>query len=321
MRRYLILLLVAMSTLPVLAQQTAQYSQYMFNGLYINPAYAGYREALNLHSYYRTQWTNMPGAPRTLALAADMTAANDNVGLGLNLMSDRIGLENRVYVYANYAYRLRTGWNPENRLALGIGLGVIHSSFDNQNIRLGEDPESVSIENSFLPDARIGAHYSSNSFFAGIGVDNLISRLIFNSNGSRTSIPPITQYYLNVGGILPLSSGVLFKPSMLVKNANNADSRALTGDFNAAVIFAEQFTVGASYRTALSNGTSAASGLARRNSAIALVEFVTAGQFRIGYSYDYPLGTTLNNVGSTHEISLGYSLSRGTERVRTPRFF
>src|SRR5690606_7743198 len=99
--------------------------------LYINPAYAGYRGPLNLHTYYRSQWTGMPDGPRTLALAADMRTASDNVGLGFNLMSDRVGLEKRIYAYANYAYRLRVGWDPEDRLAFGIGIGVIHSAFDN----------------------------------------------------------------------------------------------------------------------------------------------------------------------------------------------
>lgn len=320
MKKIFVLLLTVIATLPAFAQQVAQYSQYMFNALYINPAYAGYRGPVNLHTYYRSQWTGMPDGPRTMALAADMRTASDNVGLGVNLMSDRVGLEKRVYAYANYAYRLRVGWDPEDRLAFGLGLGVIHSAWDNAGMRTG-DPEPMNIENSFLPDARFGIHYSNNRFFAGVGLDNLISRLIFNEGNGSTRVPPVTQYYFNAGGIIPFDSDILFKPSVLLKNANNAGHRAWTSDLNAAVIFADQFTFGVSYRTALSSGRTLSSDLARPNSIIALAEFVAAGQFRVGYSFDYALNKMHNQVGSTHEISLGYSLSRGTQRVRTPRYF
>ncbi|MBK1441896.1 PorP/SprF family type IX secretion system membrane protein [Parapedobacter sp. ISTM3] len=320
MKKIFFLLLTTFFVLPTVAQQVAQYSQYMFNALYINPAYAGYRGPANLHTYYRSQWTGMPDGPRTLALAADMRAANDNMGLGFNLMSDRVGLEKRIYAYANYAYRLRVGWDPEDRLAFGLGLGVIHSAYDNAGVRTG-DPEPLNIENSFLPDARFGVHYSNNRFFAGVGVDNLISRLIFNENNGSTRIPPVTQYYINAGGIVPFASDILFKPSVLVKSAHNSAGRGWVSDLNAAVIFAEQFTFGVSYRTALSSGRNLSNDLARPNSVIALAEFVAAGQFRIGYSFDYALNKLHNQVGSTHEISLGYSLIKGTQRVRTPRYF
>lgn len=320
MKKIFFLVLMAAFAAPVAAQQVAQYSQYMFNALYINPAYAGYRGPVNLHAYYRSQWTGMPDGPRTMALAADMRTASDNVGLGFNLMSDRVGLEKRIYAYANYAYRLRVGWDPEDRLAFGIGIGVIHSAFDNAAWEPG-DAEPISLESSFLPDARFGVHYSNNTFFAGIGVDNLISQLFFNDDASSAKMPPITQYYINVGGIVPMTNDILLKPSVLVKNANNAGNRAWTADLNAAAIFAEQFTFGVSYRTALASGKKLSNSLRRANSIIALAEFVAGGQFRIGYSFDYALNKLHNQVGSTHEISLGYTINRGTQRVRTPRYF
>lgn len=320
MKRIFFIALITVFAVPAVGQQVAQYSQYMFNALYINPAYAGYRGPVNLHTYYRSQWTDMPDGPRTLALAADMRSSSDNVGLGFNLMSDRVGLEKRIYAYANYAYRLRVGWDPEDRLAFGIGIGVIHSAFDNASWK-PTDAEPISLENSFLPDARFGIHYSNNTFFAGVGVDNLISQLFFDDDASSAKMPPITQYYLNVGGIVPLTTDMLLKPSVLVKNANNAGNRAWTTDLNAAVIFAEQFTFGVSYRTALSSGKKLSSSLSRPNSIIALAEFVAGGQFRVGYSFDYALSKLHNQVGGTHEISLGYTIHKGTQRVRTPRYF
>lgn len=320
MKKFFFLLLISALTAPVFAQQVAQYSQYMFNALYINPAYAGYRDGINLHSYYRAQWTGMPDGPQTLAFAADMRTGNDNVGLGLNVMSDRVGLEKRIFAYANYAYRLQVGWDPEDRLAFGLGLGVIHAAHDNARVRTN-DPEPLFIENTFLPDARFGIHYSNQRFFAGIGLDNLISRLIFNENNTSTRIPPVTQFYITGGGIIPFANDILFRPTFRVKNAHNSATRAWTADINAAVIFAEQFTIGVSYRTALSAGQNVAEDLARPNSVIAVAEFVAAERFRIGYSFDYALNKIHTHTGSTHEISLGYSFLKGNQRMRTPRYF
>src|SRR5690606_10117761 len=221
MKRVLLLVLICGSFATVQAQQVGQYSQYMFNSLYINPAYAGYRGPTHLHTYYRSQWTDMDGGPRTFALAADMRTKSDRVGLGLNLVNDKIGLEKRLYAYANYAYRLRLSDNPEERLSFGIGVGIIHSAFDNTSI-ITESPEAVYIENTTLPDARFGIHYSNDDFFVGIGMDNLISRLVFNSGNTVNKFPPVTQYYFNAGGIVKLDSDFLLKPTLLVKNADNA---------------------------------------------------------------------------------------------------
>ena len=112
------------------AQQDAQFSQYMFNGVYINPAYAGYKEELNLHTFYRNQWTGIKGAPKTASVAVDAIANEGNVGLALQVASDKIGAMGSLSAYASYAYRLRVGYNESSRLAFGVGLGVIQNSID-----------------------------------------------------------------------------------------------------------------------------------------------------------------------------------------------
>lgn len=300
------------------AQQNAQYSQYMFHGLYINPAYSGYKGDLNLHSYYRTQWTNMDGGPRTLALAADMLTNNEKVGLGLNIVGDRVGGERMTSAYLNYAYKLRLNDAGTQNLSLGIGAGMLFSSYDNAGI-ITDQPEAVALESMFLPDMRFGVHYSTPTFFAGLGVDNMIASLVFNDE--KASLQPVMHYYLHTGTLIPMNADILFKPSVLLKSASRSDGRALTGDINAAFIFGERITGGLSYRTALSSGTGSTSNLPKRNSMIVLAEFVSNSNFRIGYSFDYPLSSTINNLGGTHEISLGYSIAKQRVRERTPRFF
>ncbi len=312
------LVLTVISTMTVLAQQNAQYSQYMFHGLYINPAYAGYKGDLNLHSYYRTQWTNMDGGPRTLAFAADMATNNDRVGLGFNIVNDRVGGERRTASYLNYAYRLQLEETGTRRLSFGIGAGIVHGSYDNSGIITG-DPEPLTLESMFLPDVRIGVFYHSPLFFAGAGAENLLSSVVFNDN--KRSIQPSRHYFVQAGGLIPLAHDFLFKPSTLLKTANNPENQAWTLDLNAAVLIAESVTVGASYRTGWLTGDDAMKGLSGRNSVIALAEFAARNNIRVGYSFDYPLSSTMNNLGGTHEISIGYSIIKQGIRERTPRFF
>lgn len=302
------------------AQQSTQYSQYMFNGLYINPAYAGYREALNINTYYRSQWTGIPGGPQTMAFAIDGPTNNDRMGLGFNIIHDKLGNERNFSLYANYAYRLQMSDDASQNLAFGLGVGFLNSGFDNSKVITG-DLEAIDIPNTFLPDVRFGVYYSSLTFFAGIGADNLLSTMVFNGKNNADGLPPVLQYYLNVGGIIPLSSDILLKPSTLVKGAERGDNRALTVDLNTAFIFSERFTIGASYRSALRNTSSLAENLPKPNSIIGLIEVLATNNLRVGYSFDYSLNKIQNYTGGTHEISVGYTLDRKRRRVRTPRYF
>ncbi|RYD95847.1 MAG: type IX secretion system membrane protein PorP/SprF, partial [Sphingobacteriales bacterium] len=123
MKKVFILFTLIVLTQMVRGQQDAQYSQYMFNGVYINPAYAGYKEQLNLHSFYRNQWTGIKGAPKSASLAVDAIANDGNVGLAFQLASDKLGAQSTIAAYGSYAYRLRVGSDESSRLALGLGIG------------------------------------------------------------------------------------------------------------------------------------------------------------------------------------------------------
>ena len=322
MKRLMIILIGLSIGTNALAQQNTQYSQYMFNGLYINPGYAGYKEALNMNTYYRSQWTGVEGGPKTMAVAIDNVMHNDKIGLGLNVIHDKVGNERNLSIYANYAYRLRLGEDPNKRLAFGIGAGLLNTGFDNAGVITNEQ-ELIHISNTIMPDVRFGIYYSSMTFFAGLSMDNMLSTAIFNGKTNYNGIPPVRQYYLSVGGIIPLSYDILFKPSTLIKHADKGGNRALSTDLNAAIIFAERFTVGATYRTALSSKNPSMENrkLPLPNAFIALLEFKATSNFKVGYSFDYTLNDVQTQLGSTHEISIGYTFDRKRERMKTPRFF
>lgn len=320
MKKYIFYLLIciALPTLTVQAQRNSLYSQYMFHGLYVNPAYAGYKDALNVNLYYRSQWTSMDGGPKTFALAADMPTANKRGALGLQVVNDRIGGEKNTSTYLNYAHRLRLSENDQY-LVFGIGAGFISHSYDNSSV-ITEQPEPVNVESSFLPDVRVGIYYHNPHFFAGLSADNLVSTAAFNDDIS--ALKPATHIYLNFGGLIGLNESLILKPSALIRTATQAETKPWVTDLNLGLLFAEQFTIGATYRNSFLSGSDVPNNLSSRNALIALAEFATKSGFRIGYSFDYPLSSTINNLGGTHELSIGYILPNlGIQRERSPRFF
>src|SRR3954471_19537822 len=120
-KKLIALLCLALSFMQANAQQDAQFSQYIFNGLYVNPAYAGYKGDFYVNSFYRSQWTGLNGAPQTISIAADGAVADEHVGLGALFQNDRLGAQSSTAFYGNYAYRLQVGEQENSRLAFGVG--------------------------------------------------------------------------------------------------------------------------------------------------------------------------------------------------------
>lgn len=306
---------------PASAQQDAQYSQYLFNGIYINPAYAGYKENLNLHSFYRSQWTGIKGAPKSMSLALDAIANEGNVGLALQVASDQLGAQSNLTAYGNYAYRIRLNEDGSSRLAFGLGFGVMQLGIDGAKLN-PNDPEPdqpTGMESVILPDARAGVYYSTNNFFAGFSVDNLISQY-FNVK-DRAFVPqPRPHFYLTAGTLIPVSSEVKIKPSILLKD----DAAGPTSlDLNAFVLLSERLWLGGSYRTGvkLYNKDHIQKNLSTQNSAVAAVEFFATDKLRIGYAYDFSVGALQGYSSGSHEFSIGIYFLKPKVRMATPRFF
>lgn len=306
---------------PSYAQQDAQFSQYMFNGIYINPAYAGYKEQLNLHAFYRDQWTGVSGGPKTMSLAIDAIANDGNVGLALQLSSDRLGAQNNQAAYANYAYRIRTNDDGSSRLAFGLGIGILQLGIDGSKLN-PNDPEPdqpTGIQNTIIPDARVGAYYANNRFYAGISADNLISQYIDIQR--YAFIPkPKPHYYVTAGGLVPLNEDILLKPSFLLKD-DRAGPTSL--DLNAFVLLGDKFWIGGSYRTRvkLYDKSYLQKDLSSENAVVAAFEFFANTNLRIGYAYDFSVGPLQGYSGGAHEISIGYSFRLKKMRMLSPRYF
>lgn len=306
------------------SQQDAQYSQYMFNGIYINPAYAGYKEQTNLHSFYRNQWTGITGSPTSMSLAVDASANDGNVGLALQLASDKLGAQNTISAYANYAYRIRMNADGSSRLAFGLGLGVIQAGLNGDMLDpldRGDQFIPLGTEKQIAPDARAGVFYADNRFYTGFSVDNLIAQYILEDRNMSISFPtPKPHYYLTAGMLFPLSTDILLKPSFLLKDDRGGPTSL---DLNAFVLLSERIWLGGSYRTGvkLYSKDYLQKDLDKKNSVVAMTEIFATPQLRLGYAFDYSLSKLQGYSGGTHEISIGFYIKPKKVRMLTPRYF
>ncbi|TCC87867.1 PorP/SprF family type IX secretion system membrane protein [Pedobacter hiemivivus] len=324
MKKLMITIGICTASLLSVAQQDAQFSQYMFNGIYINPAYAGYKEQLNLHSFYRNQWTGVRGAPKTFSFAVDAIANDGNVGLALQVASDVVGAQNTLSAYANYAYRLRIGQSESSRLAFGVAAGIIQHGIDGAKLNPydGNDPGiPVGTESVLTPDARAGVYYSDDRFYAGFSVDNLIAQYAssddFREKGIRR---PKMHYYLTAGMLFPLSEDILLKPSFLLKDDRGGPTSL---DINSFVLLGNRIWIGASYRTGVSlySKDYLQANLPKENALVGLVELFATDRLRIGYAYDHNLNKAGNFNNGSHEISIGFFFKRKSSRMLSPRYF
>ncbi|SDF82080.1 PorP/SprF family type IX secretion system membrane protein [Chitinophaga filiformis] len=307
--------------LTVNAQQDAQYSQYMFNGIYINPAYAGYKEALNLHAFYRNQWTGIAGAPKSFSLAVDAIANDGNVGLALQVSSDKLGAQDNLSAYASYAYRIRMNADGSSRLAIGLSAGILQSGINGANLN-PNDPETDMPAglHRLTPDARAGIFFANDKYFAGFSVDNLVVQA-FKNNGRFTWLPQTKlHYYLTAGMLLPVNEDIQLKPSFLLKDDRGGPTSL---DLNAFLLFKDIVWVGGSYRTGVKmyDKSYLQKNLMYRNAAVAAVEVFPVPNLRVGYAYDFSVGPLQSYSGGSHEISVGFTFNKQNIRMATPRVF
>jgi type IX secretion system PorP/SprF family membrane protein len=311
-KKGIIFFLLCLSSVIAFAQQDGQISQYVFNGLYINPAYAGYKEQTNIHTFYRSQWTGFKGAPNTMSLAGDMVTNNGNVGLGVMLSSDNIGAQSNFSAYVNYAYRIQVGQSEFSRLSFGLAAGIVQQGIDGEKLR-GNDADTyipVGKPTEAFPDARAGIFYSTPRVFAGLSADNLIASYVQKDNHSNSiPLPKINKhFYFTAGALFPVNDAWKFKPTILLKD-NKQTFTSL--DLNAFALLYETIWIGAFYRTAvpLYKKAHLDPALQKTNGLGVITELFVSDKLRIGYSFDYSLSDIRDYNYGSHEISIGFSLS------------
>ena len=272
------------------AQYHPQYSQYMFNGLALNPAYAGSQEVLNIAALCRnSQWGNsVEGAPVTYTFAGDFPLRNPQLALGLLIFDDIISIFKQTGAYVTYSYHVRAG---EGKLSFGLQAGFdLHR--ENQTgiilIQPGDPMFHLERHNAFMPNAGVGVYYYTSRFFAGLSLPQLLTYSP-NTADSYKSKPTLSNTMLYGGLMIPAGRDFFIKPSTLLQYAGNGVLMDVNCNF---LMFREKVELGVSWR----------------NSAT----LVALAQFRfnslcLGYAYDFAIGKP-GAINTSHEIMLRYDL-------------
>jgi type IX secretion system PorP/SprF family membrane protein len=320
MKRTILLIAFTIIAICARAQQDTQVSQYVFNGLYINPAYAGYKDDLFIQSYYRSQWVGVNGAPKSFAVAGDGSFQNGSVGLGVILTSDQIGAQSTVSGYLNYAYRIRVGEDENSKLAFGIAAGMMQLGIDGSKLNAitpGDEAVPIGSQSRVTPDANLGIYYSTTHYFAGASVTNLLGKFILKKDESNILVPiPQPHFYFTTGALFDINDQMKFKPVILLKD----DVKGPTSlDVDGFILMNERLSIGAFYRTSvkLYQKNNLQSDLPSQNAFGGIIEFFATPNLRIGYSYDHSLNALGNYNYGSHELSIGLYLDKGSSNNRS----
>lgn len=306
MKRFLYILLLSGFSVASNAQQHPLFSHYMFNGLFINPAYAGSKEFVSTTFIARKQWTGFDGAPSSQIASLHAPLNNHKVGLGAVISNDKIGITNQTDFYGSYAYHIPMD-NGKLSLGLNGGFSYFKSQFSELTVWDTDDPvyETNSLSN-ILPNFGAGVYYYSTKFYAGLSVPQLISYDPEQSlHVELEKVHKVSRhYYLTSGMIIKTPGELKFRPSFLIKYSANAP---IQYDVNLNVLISDIIWVGASYRSS--------------DAITAILEYQVNKKLRVGYSYDYTLSELNNYTSGSHEIVIGYDFGFNVLKMKTPRYF
>jgi type IX secretion system PorP/SprF family membrane protein len=310
------LIIVGLST-GVRAQQDPAYSMYMFNGLFINPAYAGSHEVISLMGIYRHQWAGINGAPRTANLSVHSPLRRDQYGLGLIISNDKLGLSNTFSVTPSFAYRLKI---KQSRLCFGLQASFAYFYQDNNRAQLvtGNDVAFQLNERLFLPNVGFGIYAYGKRYFVGASVPHLMPSSLRDKTGVVAYNRDIARVYdfvtFTAGYVFGKDASIVkFRPTILMKWQQGLPKNIPQFDINLALLFIERLWIGASYRT---GGDMKYYG----QSAIVYAAFKATPQLQIGYAYDAEISSLRRFTTGTHEIMVGYDFWYNKKRFVTPRY-
>jgi type IX secretion system PorP/SprF family membrane protein len=321
MKKVILTGLFYLMSFPLFAQQETQYGQYIYNGLYVNPAYAGYKEAMFAQAIYRAQWTGLKGAPQSLSIAFDAPIPDKDIAVGAIVTKDKIGAQSTLNAYANLAYRLRLNHNVFNVLAFGIGVGVMQTGLNGSLLtaeEVGDAKIPVGFESRTMPSLRVGAQLTTETFFIGFSANNLFAKRLTTDNDFFANLNTQEHLYFTAAMMFPVQRDINFKPSFLIKDDLHGPTSL---DINSFLIFKDKFSIGAVYRTSLNLFPRPAiqNNLLKKSAIGVMTDFLVKERLRIGYGFDYSLNKLGNYGFGSHEISVGYYFNLAP--VRNKLFF
>ena len=296
MRRILLILPLVLFYVAANAQFEASYSQYMFNGLAINPAYAGSHQSLDMSVISRFQSPGVAGTPNTQTLTAHSGIKGKKIGVGFMVITDKIGVTRQTGFYGSFAYKIQF---KNTTLSLGLqgGATSVRSDFSQLLIKQPGDPLVSGDIKELQPNIGSGVYYYGKKFYGGISMPQMLDEV----NNNITQMKPII---LTGGYVFKLNESLMLKPNLLVRLI---DQKLVEFNYNMNLLIHEILWLGVSYRP-----TSSVTGL---------LELQITNQLRLGYAYDATLGDFSRADSGSHEIMLNYQLRLTKKKVVNPRYF
>lgn len=308
------------------AQQDPTLTNYHFNALVFNPAYAGSNEHLSLNLSHRQQWLGLEDAPITQTLTAHSPLKNERIGVGIALSNDHIGPSGSTDLAASYAYRMQVGAQKKLKLALGLQASVANWRSNFTSIRLADtdDPSFAQNLSRWLPNFGAGAYLYGERFYVGLSVPRLLQHDLRQAKDDTQGLVAKTyrHSYMSAGAAFPLQGGQwVLKPTLLLQQAGvlstQKDQNVGTpwmANVGTSLLIRELFWVGVSYRTALSGQSS-------QDAANIWVAWSLRNGLRLGAAYDLTLSRLRSSSSNSFEIMLGYEFDIKVKQVSSPRYF
>lgn len=293
------------------AQFDALFTNYMFNEMFINPAYAGSNGAMNATLLHRQQWVNFSGRPVTTSFSMHGPVINDKMGVGLSVLNERIGVLQRNLIYGDYAYRIKV--QDKGTLALGLMAGLDMQINRFSELKVSDngisDPQlSINSPNLVAPNMGTGVYYHTKSFYGGFSIPRLIDNQVSFSGGGAVKTSKVQfkkfTYYFTAGNMFIINDELKLRANAMIKYVAAAP---LQMDLGANLLIKEMFWTGLSFRT---------------GSAISLLlGYQVNNQFLVNYSYDYGVNQIQKYSQGSHEFVLSYLFAYKGKKVVTPRYF
>jgi type IX secretion system PorP/SprF family membrane protein len=290
----------------VYAQQDAQFTQYMYNTININPAYAGSRGVMSAFVLHRTQWVGLDGAPVTNTASIHTPIEGSNLGVGLSLVNDRIGISDENNIAADVSYTIETSEDYKLSFGLKFTANLLSVDFNRLTLRKPGDyaiSQQYNINNKFSPNIGAGIYYYSDKSYVGISAPQFLETKQYSDNSTSVATERM-HFYLIAGRVFDINDEVKFKPTALTKLVPGAPVQI---DLSANFLFNEKLTLGVAYRWSAAMS--------------AMIGFQISDSFNVGYAYDLETTKLANYNSGSHEIFLRYELFSNYDKIISPRFF
>ncbi len=291
--------------LQVQGQQDPLFSQYMFNTLSINPAYAGHLNQPTLNAIHRSQWVDLPGAPRTQSVTFHSPLGNESLGIGGTILRDKIGPTSQTGIFLDFSYKVHL---EKSRLSFGLKGGANFYNADLLSLNPVDGSDQVfqaNLTNQPLVNFGFGTFWHGDKWYASFSIPKLIKNQLLGDNSPIfVDNEEIRHVFLGAGVVLPLNLYTKIKPSFLFKAVNGAPPSL---DINMNFIFYDIFTAGLFFRSADALGF--------------LVQYEMNRSFKIGYAYDYIISDLRAYSGKSHELLIGLNFGKTPKGDKSPRYF